>query len=45
MEGRTFDLNIEKIPENWEIRHAVREVIANALDEKLRLQNMNLGYA
>jgi hypothetical protein len=31
---RKFDLNIEKILENWEIYHAIREVIANALDEQ-----------
>lgn len=30
---RRFDLNIEKILEGWETCHAVREVIANALDE------------
>jgi hypothetical protein len=30
-----FDLNIEKILEHWEPRHAVREIIANALDEQL----------
>ena len=34
MTSKTFDLNIEKILENWETRHAVREVIANALDEQ-----------
>ena len=34
MASKTFDLNIEKILENWETRHAVREVIANALDEQ-----------
>ncbi len=32
---KQFDLNIEKILENWETYHAVREVIANALDEQL----------
>lgn len=32
--GRRFDLNIEKILEGWEISHAVREVISNALDEQ-----------
>ena len=32
---REFDLNIEKILENWEIHHAVREIIANALDEQI----------
>lgn len=31
---KKFDLNIEKILENWEIKHAVREIIANALDEQ-----------
>lgn len=30
---RKFDLNIKKILDNWEVYHAVREVIANALDE------------
>jgi hypothetical protein len=28
-----FDLNIDKILENWEIAHAIRELIANAIDE------------
>lgn len=32
---REFDLNIEKVLENWEPYHAVREVIANALDEQV----------
>lgn len=31
---KEFDLNIEKILENWEIYHAIRELIANALDEQ-----------
>jgi len=31
---RKFDLNIEKILEGWEVRHAIRELIANALDEQ-----------
>lgn len=31
---RKFDLNIEKILENWEIHHAIREIISNALDEQ-----------
>jgi Histidine kinase-, DNA gyrase B-, and HSP90-like ATPase len=30
-----FDLNIEKILEDWEMHHAIREIIANALDEQL----------
>src|SRR6202035_5540912 len=29
-----FDLNIEKILEGWELCHAIRELIANALDEQ-----------
>jgi hypothetical protein len=31
---RKFDLNIEKILEDWEVHHALRELIANALDEQ-----------
>jgi len=34
-EIRNFDLNIEKILEGWEVKHAIREVIANALDEQV----------
>ena len=29
---RAFDLNIEEVLENWEVEHALREAIANALD-------------
>lgn len=32
---KEFDLNIGKILEDWEIYHAIREIIANALDEQL----------
>ena len=31
---KQFDLNIDKILENWECKHALREIIANALDEQ-----------
>jgi len=31
---KNFDLNIEKILEGWEASHAIREIIANALDEQ-----------
>lgn len=31
---RKFDLNIEKVLEDWEVYHAVREIIANAFDEQ-----------
>jgi hypothetical protein len=30
-----FDLNIEEVLDHWEIEHAIREVIANALDEQV----------
>jgi hypothetical protein len=30
-----FDLNIETVLEHWTVSHAVREVIANALDEQV----------
>lgn len=32
---KQFDLNIEKILDNWEVYHALREIIANALDEQI----------
>lgn len=35
MASKSFDLNIEKILENWEVCHGIREVIANALDEQI----------
>lgn len=34
-EPKPFDLNIEEILEDWEVFHALREVIANAIDEQL----------
>ncbi len=33
-EIRQFDLNIERVLEHWTIAHAIREIIANALDEQ-----------
>lgn len=39
---REFDLNIEKILENWEVYHAIREVIANALDEQILTRTKNI---
>lgn len=38
MNDRKFDLNIEKILEDWETYHAIREIIANALDEQMITQ-------
>ena len=34
MDVKKFDLNVEEILENWEVSHAIREIIANALDEQ-----------
>lgn len=34
-ETQEFDLNIEKILENWEVHHAIREIISNAIDEQV----------
>src|SRR5438046_3105072 len=30
---KNFDLNVDKILENWELSHAIRELISNAIDE------------
>lgn len=32
---KNFDLNIDKILDNWELPHAIRELIANAIDESV----------
>ncbi|SJL82774.1 ATP-binding protein [Vibrio palustris] len=32
---KKFDLNIERMLENWDAYHAIREIIANALDEQI----------
>ena len=39
---REFDLNIEQILESWEVYHAVREIIANALDEQILSQTQDI---
>jgi hypothetical protein len=39
---KKFDLNIEKILESWETHHALREVIANALDEQALTQRRKI---
>lgn len=41
-EARNFDLNIEKVLEGWETRHAIRELIANALDEQMLTQTRDV---
>jgi len=42
MEPKKFDLNIEKVLEDWEVFHALREVIANAIDEQLLTKTKNI---
>jgi hypothetical protein len=42
---KAFDLNIEKILEDWEIHHAIREVIANALDEQMLTGTMDIDIS
>ena len=32
---KKFDLNIEEVLEDWEVYHAIREIIANAIDEQI----------
>lgn len=32
---KNFDLNIDKILDNWELAHAIRELISNAVDESI----------
>ena len=39
---KKFDLNIEKVLEDWGIPHAIREVIANALDEQALTNTKNV---
>lgn len=34
MSTKKFDLNIERVLEHWTVAHAIREIIANALDEQ-----------
>ena len=40
---KKFDLNIEKILEDWEVYNALREIIANAIDEGLLTGKDKLG--
>jgi hypothetical protein len=39
---RPFDLNMEEVLENWEVYHAVREIISNALDEQLMTKSSEI---
>ena len=39
---KKFDLNIEEVLENWEVYHALREIIANALDEQILTETKDI---
>ena len=39
---KKIDLNIEQVLENWEVFHALREIIANALDEQVLTQSKEI---
>lgn len=45
MTTRAFDLNIEEVLENWEVEHALREVISNALDEQVISKTADIQIA
>lgn len=40
--ARLFDLNIEEVLDHWEVEHAIREVIANALDEQVLTSSVDV---
>lgn len=40
---KKFDLNIEKILDNWDVFHAIREIIANALDEQILTKTKDIA--
>jgi hypothetical protein len=40
-----FDLNIERVLEGWDVSHAVRELIANALDEQALTETASVEIA
>jgi hypothetical protein len=42
---REFDLNIERVLENWTLAHAIRELIANALDEAALTKTQEPGIS
>src|SRR5699024_9254107 len=37
-----FDLNIQEVLEHWKVEHAIREIIANALDESILSQTKDI---
>jgi DNA gyrase/topoisomerase IV subunit B len=42
MATKKFDLNIERVLEDWGVHSALREVIANALDEQALTKTKNV---
>ena len=42
MSTKKFDLNIEKILEDWETYHAIREIISNAIDEEILTKTIRI---
>src|SRR5438445_11051117 len=43
--SKKFDLNVETILENWGAYHAIREVIANAIDEQILTKTKDIEIA
>ena len=43
--SKKFDLNVETILENWSAYHAIREVIANAIDEQILTNTKDIEIA
>ncbi len=39
---KKFDLNMESVLEDWEVFHALREIIANAIDEQVLTRTENI---
>ena len=42
---REFDLNIEKVLENWTVDNSLREIIANAFDEQVLSNSEDISVA
>lgn len=42
---KKFDLNIDRMLENWEVFHAIREIIANALDEQILTDTRDISIS
>lgn len=41
--GQAFDLNVEKVLDHWSVAFAIRELIANALDEQALTRTRDPG--